>query len=95
LDPVGAVLSLAGLVALTYGMIEAPERGWASVATLGMVGGVAARSPRQPRPREPWLGDQPPGRAACVERVEQPPSGLTVGMRGTAGEALIELSIVL
>jgi hypothetical protein len=23
-------------------MIEAPERGWASVATLGMVGGVVA-----------------------------------------------------
>jgi EmrB/QacA subfamily drug resistance transporter len=39
-DPVGAVLSLAGLVALTYGLIEAPERGWTSVATLGIVGGA-------------------------------------------------------
>jgi EmrB/QacA subfamily drug resistance transporter len=27
-DPVGAVLSIAGLVALLYGIIEAPERGW-------------------------------------------------------------------
>jgi EmrB/QacA subfamily drug resistance transporter len=38
LDPLGAVLSLAGLVALTYGLIEAPDRGWTSVATLGTLG---------------------------------------------------------
>ncbi len=38
LDPLGAVLSLAGLVALTYGLIEAPGRGWMSVATLGILG---------------------------------------------------------
>jgi EmrB/QacA subfamily drug resistance transporter len=38
LDPVGAVLSLAGLVALTYGVIEAPDRGWTSVATAGTLG---------------------------------------------------------
>jgi EmrB/QacA subfamily drug resistance transporter len=38
LDPVGAVLSLAGLVALTYGLIEAPDRGWTSLATLGTLG---------------------------------------------------------
>ena len=42
LDPVGAVLSLAGLVALTYGLIEAPVRGWTSVATLGMLGAAVA-----------------------------------------------------
>src|SRR5262245_38506517 len=42
LDPVAAVLSLAGLVALTYGVIEAPERGWTSVATLGILGGAVA-----------------------------------------------------
>jgi uncharacterized membrane protein HdeD (DUF308 family) len=36
-DPVGAILSLAGLVALTYGLIEAPDRGWTSVATLGIL----------------------------------------------------------
>jgi EmrB/QacA subfamily drug resistance transporter len=42
LDPVGAVLSLAGLVALTYGLIEAPEHGWTSVATLAIVGGAVA-----------------------------------------------------
>ncbi len=28
LDPVGAVLSIAGLVSLVYGIIEAPGRGW-------------------------------------------------------------------
>jgi EmrB/QacA subfamily drug resistance transporter len=28
LDPVGAVLSIAGLVALLYGIIEAPQQGW-------------------------------------------------------------------
>jgi EmrB/QacA subfamily drug resistance transporter len=38
LDPVAAVLSLAGLVALTYGLIEAPDRGWTSVATIGTLG---------------------------------------------------------
>jgi EmrB/QacA subfamily drug resistance transporter len=38
LDPVGAALSLAGLVALTYGLIQAPERGWTSMATLGVLG---------------------------------------------------------
>jgi EmrB/QacA subfamily drug resistance transporter len=38
LDPVGALLSLAGLVALTYGLIEAPGRGWTSLATLGILG---------------------------------------------------------
>ena len=42
LDPVGAVLSLAGLVALTYGLIEAPVRGWTSIATLGMLGAAVA-----------------------------------------------------
>ena len=28
LDPVGAVLSIIGIVALVFGLIEAPERGW-------------------------------------------------------------------
>jgi EmrB/QacA subfamily drug resistance transporter len=42
LDPVGAVLSLAGLVALTYGLIEAADRGWTSVATLGTLGSALA-----------------------------------------------------
>jgi EmrB/QacA subfamily drug resistance transporter len=35
LDPVGAVLSIVGLVALVYAIIEAPEKGWSSPATLG------------------------------------------------------------
>jgi EmrB/QacA subfamily drug resistance transporter len=42
LDPVGAVLSLAGLVALTYGLIEAPERGWTSMTTVGILGAAVA-----------------------------------------------------
>jgi EmrB/QacA subfamily drug resistance transporter len=34
-DPVGAVLSIAGLVAIVYAIIEAPEHGWLSSTTLG------------------------------------------------------------
>jgi EmrB/QacA subfamily drug resistance transporter len=34
LDPVGAVLSIVGIVALVYGLIQAPEDGWVSPATL-------------------------------------------------------------
>jgi len=33
-DPVGAVLSIIGIVALVYGLIEAPDQGWGSAATL-------------------------------------------------------------
>jgi EmrB/QacA subfamily drug resistance transporter len=35
LDPVGAILSIAGLVSLVYGIIEAPSHGWTSARTLG------------------------------------------------------------
>jgi EmrB/QacA subfamily drug resistance transporter len=35
LDPVGAVLSTAGLTALTYGLIEAPSHGWTDGMILG------------------------------------------------------------
>jgi len=34
LDPLGAVLSIAGLSALVYGIIEAPDHGWGSTRTL-------------------------------------------------------------
>ena len=34
LDPVGAGLSIVGISALVYGLIEAPSNGWASGATL-------------------------------------------------------------
>jgi EmrB/QacA subfamily drug resistance transporter len=34
LDPVGAVLSIVGLSALVYGIIEAPDHGWGSTQTL-------------------------------------------------------------
>ena len=34
LDPVGAGLSIVGLVALVYGIIEAPDKGWASTEIL-------------------------------------------------------------
>lgn len=36
LDPVGALLSIAGLVALVYAVIEAPSNGWLSPTTLGI-----------------------------------------------------------
>ncbi|UDY34982.1 MFS transporter [Dermatobacter hominis] len=34
LDPLGAVLSIAGLASLVYGIIEGPENGWTSTETL-------------------------------------------------------------
>jgi EmrB/QacA subfamily drug resistance transporter len=34
-DPGGSVLSIVGIVALVYGLIEAPAHGWASPSTLG------------------------------------------------------------
>jgi MFS family permease len=37
LDPVGAVLSIAAITAVTYAVIEAPENGWTSVATLSVL----------------------------------------------------------
>jgi len=42
LDPVGAVLSIAGLSALLYAVIEGPERGWTDPTTLLLfaVGGL-------------------------------------------------------
>src|SRR3954453_13452142 len=33
-DPLGALLSTVGIVALVYGLIEAPDHGWTSPATL-------------------------------------------------------------
>jgi DHA2 family multidrug resistance protein-like MFS transporter len=40
-DPLGVVLSAAGLVALTYGIIEAGDRGWSDARSLiTMIGGV-------------------------------------------------------
>src|SRR3954462_6816687 len=43
LDPVGTLLSVAGLLALVYGIIEGPERGWGDAVTLiALVGGAAS-----------------------------------------------------
>jgi EmrB/QacA subfamily drug resistance transporter len=36
LDPIGAVLSIAGLVTLVYAIIEAPDRGWTDGLILGL-----------------------------------------------------------
>ena len=44
LDPLGAGLSIAGLVALVYGIIEAPERGWTDPLILGSFGIAALAS---------------------------------------------------
>lgn len=41
-DPVGAILSVAGLAAVVYGIIEAPQRGWSSTeVVLCLIGGLA------------------------------------------------------
>lgn len=42
LDPVGAALSLVGLSALLFGVIEGPERGWTSTVVLGSFATAAA-----------------------------------------------------
>jgi EmrB/QacA subfamily drug resistance transporter len=44
LDPAGAVLSIAGLTALVYALIDAPEAGWASAQTIGLFAFAAAVS---------------------------------------------------
>jgi EmrB/QacA subfamily drug resistance transporter len=41
LDPVGAVLSVSGLVALVYGIIEVPSLGWTDPAIAGSLGAAA------------------------------------------------------
>src|SRR5262245_39214329 len=41
IDPVGAVLSIVGIVSLVYGLIEAPDHGWVSGPTL-VAFGIAA-----------------------------------------------------
>ncbi len=41
IDPIGAILSIIGIVALVYGLIEAPGHGWTSTTTL-VAFGVAA-----------------------------------------------------
>jgi EmrB/QacA subfamily drug resistance transporter len=41
LDPVGALLSVAGLVALVYGIIEIPTRGWADPVVVAVLAAAA------------------------------------------------------
>jgi len=41
LDPVGAVLSVAGLVALVYGIIEVPAQGWDDPLIIGSLAAAA------------------------------------------------------
>ena len=41
LDPIGAVLSVGGLVALVYGIIEVPMRGWNDSLILGSLAAAA------------------------------------------------------
>jgi EmrB/QacA subfamily drug resistance transporter len=42
LDPIGALLSMAGILAVVYAIIEAPSHGWFSPITLGTVAAGAA-----------------------------------------------------
>jgi EmrB/QacA subfamily drug resistance transporter len=41
LDPIGAILSIAGLVTLVYGIIEVPSRGWSDPTIVASLGGAA------------------------------------------------------
>jgi EmrB/QacA subfamily drug resistance transporter len=42
LDPVGALLSMTGLIALLFGIIEAPSKGWSDPIVLAGIGAGAA-----------------------------------------------------
>ena len=58
-DPVGQILVIVGLASLTYGIIEGPDHGWASI-DIGVALAVAALSlaaliPYELRRREPLL----------------------------------------
>ena len=59
LDPIGALISVASLVALVYGINEAPDNGWTStftLATLGAgIGGLAVFTAWELRRDEPML----------------------------------------
>ena len=58
-DPVGQILVIVGLASLTYGIIEGPDHGWASVdivAALAVAAlALAALIPYELRRREPLL----------------------------------------
>ena len=58
LDPLGALLSIAGLSALVYGIIEAPDHGWASTQTL-VTFAVAHRRARRVRVRGSCKAKEP------------------------------------
>jgi EmrB/QacA subfamily drug resistance transporter len=59
LDFAGAALASASLVALIYGLVEAPAAGWASAQTLSLLGaaaaGLAAFAVVESRVREPLV----------------------------------------
>jgi EmrB/QacA subfamily drug resistance transporter len=59
LDVAGALLATGSLVALIFGLVEAPSSGWASAQTLGLVGagvlGVGAFVLVEARVREPLV----------------------------------------
>ena len=59
LDPVGQLLVIVGLAALTFAIIEGPRAGWASVQTLGVfalaIGCLLALVPYELHRRDPLL----------------------------------------
>ncbi len=67
LDPVAAVLSIIGIVALVYGLIEAPDKGWGSAATL------ISFARRRRRARRLRVLGAPPRRADARHGVLQEP----------------------
>jgi len=58
-DPVGQILVIVGLASLTYGIIEGPDHGWASVGIVAALAvaalAFAALIPYELRRREPLL----------------------------------------
>ena len=72
-DVLGALLATGSLVALIYGLVEAPDAGWGSAQTLGLLA-VALHRPRRVRGRRvadrrrPWCRCRSSGAARRSSR---------------------------
>src|SRR5262249_37939789 len=85
LDPVGVVLSVVGLVAVTYGMIQSGGRGWGDARALGfMAAGILVLAAlggwqrRAPPPRAPTAGRPGPVPLAQLHLGDDPVNAAVV-----------------
>ena len=95
LDPLGALLSLVGVSALLYGIIEGPERGWTSAtvlapiaATVALLLGFARRENRAPAPLLAPATARHPGMQAGAAIVPAVFFALSVAFTMLAAQAM-------